>query len=431
MNGHGGGRPADDRDGPVVGVYGYFGMGNIGNEGSLAALLDGLHRHRPDVSFRGYVAGPHQVASEHRIDAERLMWHRGDTSAPALRETALKVVGRVVDVPRTFRMVRHLDALVVPGTGVLETQLMAKPWGMPYWLFVTTLACRARGIPVALVSVGAEPARHPLTRLLFTGIVRMATWVSVRDEGSQEVVLSWGARGPVPVTPDLAFALPVPDTRPVRPGHVVVGVMAYEGDPADPERGAHQVRAYARRVAEAVGRLVQDGRTVTLVVGDVADLALAHEIRELCLEGMPDASESVVVSRATTLAGLMVEMAEAEATVVSRFHNLVCSLKVGRPAVSLSYADKSARLLDEVGLAGLVQPMESFDVDVLLAHIDRAGAGLVAEVTIKDVLRRYDEALEEQLRQLVAEVLPPRGPGRGGRWRPVQRLRAVSRPARL
>lgn len=419
-----------DEVGPVVGVYGYFGMGNVGNEGSLAAFLHAVRRHRTDVTFRGLVAGPDQVTLEHGIEAERLMWHRGDPSAPRFRETALKVLGRVVDVPRTARMVRGLDALVVPGTGVLETQLMARPWGMPYWLFLTALACRLRRIPVVLVSVGAEPARHPLTRLLFSGVVRSAAWVSVRDEGSCGVLLSWGTRAPVVVMPDLAFALPVPDTRPVRPGHVVVGVMAYEGDPADPGRGPQHVDAYARRLAEAVGRLVREGRTVTLVVGDLADLPLAHEIRRLSLVRSPDASDAVVVSPASTLEGLMSEMAEAEVAVVSRFHNLVCSLKVGRPAVSLSYADKSARLLEEVGLAGLVQPMDTFDVDVLLEHLDRAGEGSVSDIAIKDVVRRYDSELEEQLRLLVATIVPPRGRERGGRWRPGQRSRARSRRPR-
>jgi polysaccharide pyruvyl transferase WcaK-like protein len=60
---------------------------------------------------------------------------------------------------------------------------------------------------VALVGVGAEPAHHPLTRLLFTGTARLATSISVRDEPSRGVLRSWGVTRPVDVTPDVAFAL--------------------------------------------------------------------------------------------------------------------------------------------------------------------------------------------------------------------------------
>ncbi|MCD6639296.1 MAG: polysaccharide pyruvyl transferase family protein, partial [Nocardioides sp.] len=175
---------------PVVALYGYFGMGNIGNEASFAAFLAQLRRHRPDVVVKAFVAGPDEVSALHHVPAERLMAYRAARGGSGVRETLRKVVGRVVDVPRGWRLVRDVDVLVVPGTGVLETQLMARPWGLPYWMFLATAACRARGGRVALVGVGAEPASHPVTRLLFRSTVRMATHVSVRDEASRDVVRS-------------------------------------------------------------------------------------------------------------------------------------------------------------------------------------------------------------------------------------------------
>lgn len=417
--------------GPRVGVFGYFGMGNIGNEGSLAAVLDGLRSRCPDASFLGLVAVPEQVRADHGIEAVQMMWHRGDPAAPVVPETLRKVVSRFVDVPRTWRLVRDVDALVVPGTGVLETQLMARPWGMPFWLFLATFACRLRGIPVALVGVGAEPAHHPLTRLLFTGTARLATSTSVRDEPSRGVLRSWGVTRRIDVTPDVAFALPVPDVGPARSGHVVIGVMGYEGDPADPLRGEQVVRDYVRRISDAAGRLVASGCTVTLVVGDVADLGLAEEVRDRALAGVPALEDRVVVSGARTLEALMLEMGAAEVAVVSRFHNLVCALAVGTPAVSLSYAGKSARLLEEVGLDGLVQPMEGFDVELLLAQLDRAREARPAlETAVKEVAGRYAEELAEQLDRLCDEVDRRPRPGRGARSPGARRPRGELLPRR-
>lgn len=417
--------------GPRVGVYGYFGMGNIGNEASLAAFLEALARHRPDASVTGFVAGPELVEEEHGIDAVRLMWHRGDPAAARLPETVRKLVGRAVDAPRTWWMMREVDVLVVPGTGILESQLMARPWGMPYWLLLATLACRVRGRPVALVGVGAEPARHRVTRVLLAATVRLVTVTSVRDDASRTVVEGWGASGPVRVVPDLAFALPVPDGGPARPGHVVVGVMAYAGDPADPARGPGVVGAYTVRMTEAVARLVSDGGTVTLVVGDLADLPLAEDIRRSVAHRRPVAADRVLVSRAATLADLMVEMAEAEATVVSRFHNLVGSLKVGTPAVSLSYAAKNARLLGEVGLEDLVQPIDDFDVDRLVEQVElAAGARDSLGVVMKEAAGRFAESLDDHVRELVAQVVAAPARVRGVPWRRGRRPRGVLRPRR-
>jgi polysaccharide pyruvyl transferase WcaK-like protein len=415
--------------GPPVKVvlYGYFGMGNIGNEASFAAVAAALRRCGPGVSLHALVADPAEVARLHGVPARRLMAYRAVPGAGGTAQVLRKVLGRVVDVPRTLRLLRDVDVLVVPGTGVLETQLMARPWGLPYWLLLATAACRARGGQVALVSVGAEPAAHPVTRLLFRSIVRLATCVSVRDDASADVVRSWGRT--VPVTPDLAFALPVPDCPEARPGHVVIGVMAYEGDPADPQRGPHVVAAYGERMAEVVARLADDGRSVVLVAGDLQDLGLAEDVLHRAAARSTKVPGSVRVSRASTLEDLMVELAQAEVTVVSRFHNLIAALKVARPTVSLSYAGKSDRLLEEFGLGSYAQPIESFDVDLLLEQLDRCrDEAPRLEVTAKEVLQRYEADLARQHRHLV-EVLapgqssgaPPAGRQRPGAPRPARR----------
>jgi polysaccharide pyruvyl transferase WcaK-like protein len=417
--------------GPRIGVFGFFGMGNIGNEGSLAAALHGLRRCRPDLTFKGIVAAPDVVRSDHAIDAVQIMWHRGDPSAPVVTETVRKVLGRLIDIPRTWRALDDIDVLVVPGTGVLETRLMARPWGMPYWLFITTALCRLRRRPTVLLSVGAEPAGHPLTRLLFAGTARLATRVSVRDESSRDVLRSWGIADAVSVTPDVAFALPVPERRATRPGHVVVGVMTYEGHPDDPGRGPHVVREYASRMADAVGRLASTGHTVTLVVGDTADFTLAHGVRAAVLRADPSLGDQVHVSAAATLEELVAEMMQAEVAVASRFHNLVGALLAGTPAVSLSYADKNGRLLAKMGLDGLDQPLESFDVDVLLAHLERARALQPAvDRAVSELVGQYADDLAAEFARICHEEVGERRRGPAGRSRGRPPRRAVLLPGR-
>ena len=388
-----------------VATYGYFGMGNVGNEGSLAAFLAHLRDTHPEADVHCFAADAEAVRREHGIPATRLMAYRAAPGSSGLRVRATKAASRLWDVPRTFRLMRDVDVLVVPGTGVLETQLVAQPWGLPYWLFLAALSCRLRGRRVALVSVGAEHAAHPVTRWLHRSTVRLAHYRSYRDDGSREAVRSMGVtRAPGEVFPDLAFSLPVP-TASLRSGHVVIGVMAYQGAPDDPHRGPEVLRAYVDHMAQLVTRLLDDGGTVTLVIGDVADFALAEEIARRVGDARPGTDDGrLVVSRARSLADLMTEMAAAEVVVASRFHNVICALKARRPTVSLGYAGKNARLLAEFGLEGFDQPMDAFDVDRLVEQVREVGR-LASHTAMEEANRRYDDELDRQFRRLSAELL--------------------------
>lgn len=395
-----------------VATYGYFGMGNLGNEASLAAFLDYLRNAHPEAVLSCFAVDADAVRREHGVPATRLMAHRAMPGSSGLRVRAMKVAGRLRDVPRTFRLMRDVDVLVVPGTGVLETQLNPQPFGLPFWLFLAALSCRVRRRKVVLVSIGAEYATHPLTRWFYRGVVRLADYCSYRDEGSRQAVRRMCATDEVgEVFPDVAFSLAVPTAPAELPGHVVIGVMAYDGPPDDPNRGPGVRRAYVDSMAKLVVRLVDDGRTVTLVIGALADLDLAEEIADRATGARPGAGVSV--SPAETLEDVMKDMAAAEVVVASRFHNVIASLKMGRPTVSLGYAGKNARLLAEFGLEGFDQPMEAFDVDRLVAQVDELGQEQrAAEIAIKDTLRRYDEQLDEQFARLSAEVFDRRGSAR-------------------
>jgi polysaccharide pyruvyl transferase WcaK-like protein len=359
---------------PHLAAYGYFGMGNLGNEASLAALLARVREARPDVDVSCFGADPVTTGLEHGVPAIRLMTYRpGRPGRSGLGAGALKSLSRVWDVPRTFRQLRDVDVLVVPGMGVLESSLATGPWGLPYWLLVAIVCCRLRGIPVALTSVGVTAPRHPVTRWLFRWSINLADHCTYRDEGSREAARLLGVRGGGgPVVPDLAFGLPAPTAATPRDRHVVVGVMAYEGEPDTPGRGPGLVRSYRDRMTTAIESMVADGRSVTLVVGALSDLGLAHEIA--CRVRRRPGDPEVEVSAARTQTEVMAEMAAAEVVVASRFHNVLGGLLVGRPTVSLSYARKNEELQARFGLHDFDQPMETFDVDLLMTQVKRASA---------------------------------------------------------
>jgi polysaccharide pyruvyl transferase WcaK-like protein len=218
---------------------------------------------------------------------------------------------------------------------VLETRLVATPWGLPLWLFLAALSCRLRGRPVVLLNVGAERPTHPVTRWLYRSTVRLATHCTYRDDASRAAASAMGATGrPGEVHPDLAFLLPVPETGPQRSGHVVLGVMTYEGRPDDPRRGPATVGRYRDRMVELGTRLLDDGHSLTIVVGDLADRDLAEAIAAGVRAARPGLRAArVAVSDATDVDGVMRETAAAEVVLASRFHTVICAVKTATPTV--------------------------------------------------------------------------------------------------
>lgn len=389
-----------------LGAFGFFGMGNLGNEASLAALLEHVRGLDPDIDVRCFVGDPQVAGQEHQVAATALMSHRSRPGARGPVESLRKAWGRVVDVPRIWGLVGQVDVVVVPGMGVLEPTLGgANLWGFPYWQFLVALSARLRRRPFVLLSVGAGVPTNPWIRFYFRSTLRLARYTTFRDEGSLTAANELrGQPRPGTVSADLAFGLSAPPgLGPPIAGRVVVGVMT--PDTSGPS--ADTVAVYIDKLSLAVGRLIDRGHTVRLVVGDLADLAIAHRVADRVRERLPRLDRSMLgVSDARTLRALMLEMSQAEVVVASRYHNLVCALMVSRPAVSLGYADKNAELVASFGLAGYDQSMVAFDLDVLDRHIKELRERRVElEPEMARTLARLDIALRDQYLELEDRIL--------------------------
>ncbi|MGH3824499.1 MAG: polysaccharide pyruvyl transferase family protein, partial [Pseudonocardiaceae bacterium] len=263
-----------------MGLFGILGSGNLGNDGSLDAVVTFLRDRHPEAELGFLCMGPEQITARYGAAATCLQWyevHAG--TAAGRRAVLLKVVGKVFDPFRTLAWVRHHDVVIVPGMGVLETTLPLRPWATPYSLFWLCAASRLVGVKVALVSVGANVVRQRLTRWLFVASAQLAHYRSYRDTLSREAMREMG----VDVTsdevyPDLAFALPVPPAAVAGTGVVGVGVMAYYGDNDDRARASEIHRAYLDTMKRFVRWLVDDGRQVRLFTGDPVDGIVITEI---------------------------------------------------------------------------------------------------------------------------------------------------------
>ncbi|MFF8592228.1 polysaccharide pyruvyl transferase family protein [Streptomyces sp. NPDC015220] len=402
-----------------VGVFGLLGSGNLGNDGSLEAVLGYLRREHPEASVDALCGGPEAVTARFGIPATRLHWYRGEyRTASRAGAVAAKGLGKLVDAVRTAAWVRRHDVVIVPGMGVLEATLPLRPWGFPYSLFLLCASGRLFGTRVALAGVGAAPIGDRPTRILVRWSARLAAYRSYRDAQSRDAMRAMGVdTRRDEVYPDLAFALPTPPERGVPrseavgelgeapptgpPGRVCVGVMDFHGGNDDRARAGEIHRRYLDGTIRFVRALAEDGRPVRLLTGDECDASVVAAIL--------DAVDSPLVTAAepASLADLMKEMAAADTVVAIRYHNLVCALKTGTPVLALCYAAKSDALMAQMGLDAFCHPAREVDADRLLEQF-RALEKRSAELrqTLAERNAAAARRLEDQFTALTAALFP-------------------------
>lgn len=357
-------------EGPFrLAFYGLFGVGNIGNEGTLSAIIGEVHHIRPGIRMSILGWDPARTQRQHGLPGTRF------TLLPLVRiggpaATIAKVGVRLADVARTLHLVGTVDAVVVPGTGALEEQIGTRPWGIPYWLAVAGLGCRLRGRPFALVSVGADDVSNPIMRWLFRLIVSSSTYHSFRDEYSRACARRFGVRAKLgPVLPDLAFALAVEPHAARASGNVAVGVMTYYGPRDDATRGRHVHERYVEEMSHVIEDVLVQGRDVTLIIGDRVDLMTADALVRAVGRRDPGLAERIAIADVDDLSAVVRQMAACDAVVATRYHNVIGGILAGRPTVSLGYAEKNAEVMRSVGLGEYCQDLVSFDRQLLLAQL--------------------------------------------------------------
>ena len=68
----------------------------------------------------------------------------------------------------------------------------------------------------------------------------------------------------------------------------------------------------------------------------------------------------------SSFADLMRQMKSVDTVVATRYHNVLCALKLAKPVVSIGYAAKNEALMAEMGLADFCQRVPSLDVERLV-----------------------------------------------------------------
>jgi polysaccharide pyruvyl transferase WcaK-like protein len=210
------------------------------------------------------------------------------------------------------------------------------------------------------------------------------------------------------VYPDLAFALPPPPIPSRTTGAVGVGVMAYRGGNDDRGRSEEIYRRYVETMGAFVCWLVDEGRDVRLFIGDRMDEDVVAEIIADLRSRRPELDPArIAADPAATLDDLMRQMSTVDAVIATRYHNVLCALKLSKPTISVGYAAKNDVLMDGMGLGEFCQSARSVELRRLVEQFRTLEARrdqLMSTLTERN--RIMAGRLEHQFSTLAGSVLP-------------------------
>lgn len=361
---------------PSIALFGQFGSGNFGNDGSLEAMLLALKRLSPDARLSCICANPEVV--EKRFGVPALLMSDAHMHKPrrgGFFAKLRKLGAKLSDAWFALRALRTIDLLLFPGTGILD-DFGEQPQGMPLNIFTWCLAARMTGTKIAFVSIGAGPIDNPISRWLMKSAARLAHYRSYRDALSKDFLSGIGLDTSADkIYPDLAFGLPGPPQAPRQSGGrlvVAVGVMNYFGWYGFAKSGTAIHAQYIDKLAAFVEYLLDRGYAVQLVAGETSDAPIAENLLQRLRSSRPALADGdLIAPPSSSLHDVMRQLAGTDLVVTTRYHNVVCALKLGKPTISLGYSKKNDVLMADAGLADYCYNVETFDVAKLIAAFEQ------------------------------------------------------------
>ncbi|HLX98622.1 MAG TPA: polysaccharide pyruvyl transferase family protein [Roseiarcus sp.] len=400
--------PDEMPESPRIAFYGNFGVGNLGNEATLQAIIERTQRRWPDARMLCFCTDPEDVRARHHIAALRAQAvDRGaaETSGAAKRRGGLTRIFRIAfkRIPlelmhwvKCFGALSRTDMLIVAGTGIV-CDYTTGPMGYPYDIFkLSTLAALCR-VKLAFLSVGVGPIHHPLSRLMLKWSLSLASHRSYRDEASKQYLegIGFGTKRDC-VCPDAVFGLA---TGAVASGvssvgrRRIVGLGIKDYGSAAPA----EARAYLDTMADFVAWLQGHGYGVRLLIGDIRydTAAIEQFVGVLKNRGIPTAAPLLIVEPAPTVEELLRQISETEAVISARYHNLVLALIQGKPVIALSDHGKLNSVVTEFGLGRYLLPLKNLTADVLIDRFKQLETDVEGlRPRLKAKLETYRRALD-------------------------------------
>jgi polysaccharide pyruvyl transferase CsaB len=346
-------------------ISGYYGFDNAGDEAILAVMLEHLRELTPGAQFTVLSGNPAETAAAHGV--QTVLWSDPLAIAEGVRQADLVLVGG--------------GGLFHDYTGFIPDALLTEGnWGLGYHVTAALLAALF-GKPLMLYAVGVGPLFSEHGRRFTRAACEAASAVTVRDEGSKQLLESIGvASEKIMVTADPAFALaPAPRER-VRemaagnfPGaRPLVGVVVRHW-----AFGVHPA-FWEKEVAGALDLFLENSEGGVLLIpfqqipgvqeNDPSVAARVHA-------QMKQQARAVVARGPYQPAELAALLGACDLVVGMRLHSAIFSMVNRVPFVAVDYDPKVRWILREAGLDDNTLDIGELEAPLLCERMKGALAG--------------------------------------------------------
>lgn len=425
-----------------IGIFGHYGNSNLGDEAIITAVLHHLRGLHPGAELIAFSSNPTDTQSRHGVPAFPIhaAYHLSvaakpgagpaPTASPAAGKAAeggnatpvfllplRRLTGRllrwarnvgpeIATCGRDYQALKGLDLFIMAGSSQFQDYFEGA-WGFPLTNLKWMLLARLAGAKVVCVSVGAVPMRTRLGKFFLRRGLALASYVSLRDHDSQQVLREAGFRGETSVYPDLAHSLESSpgesEAEQRKDGRRVVAInpMPVYYSEYWPEHDAEKYRRYVRAVGEFADRLAGSGYEVLFFSTQPKDELVIKDVLSICTAPSIDRDGGSSSRSHATVAELMRTLRSADVVVATRFHGIVLSLLAERPVLGICYQPKNFQLLGSFGQEAYAIDFESVSADGLWERFKRLEARRAIEAErIGARERECKAALMEQYRRL-------------------------------
>jgi len=450
---------------PVVGVFGHYGNRNLGDESIIEAATAQIRRRLPNAVICCFSLRPDDSARRHQVESYRIRYapdgfgpitpdqaaasesmpwrayeeklakgidpdnYSLDSSATGLKDRMkrLPLIGSGAKVlisaarrvraaanelgylTRSYAYLKRFDLLVVAGSNQFLDNF-GGPWQFPYTLFKWALLAKLSGTRIAYVSVGANPLEHELSKTMIRGALRLADYVSYRDEASKSLIEAGNTSFSGEVYPDLAFGLECQRVSPKENrSKPLVGInpMPVYDYRYWCESDDDQYHAYVVKLARFAERLIEADYPILFFGTMWRDDYVIVDILQEMNPGLADqASGSSLVRRCEEVSELLELLQDTDIVVATRFHGTVLPLLVNTPLLGIGYHRKNVDLMDAFGQRAYYEVLENLDVDrlwVKLLALCRNYASEREVIRLKTV--EYRQLTEQQWDRVVGLIV--------------------------
>ncbi len=360
---------------PGVLICGAHGMGNIGDEGALSAILADIRSIDPSLPITVLSRSPEETAKKHGVKAIH----------------SFNILG-------FCRAARH-SALYINGGGSL-IQDVTSTRSLLYYLLSLRLT-KKRGCAVMMYGCGIGPVRGERNRRRCRKFInRYVDAISLREKSSLEELRALDI-----TKPEIILACDPAISTPDAPKGAVEALMERYGIHKDGKYICFCLRDWEGFQEKAV------------IFGRAADYALArHGLKPLFFAlNYNEDSEAAQLAASYTkdTAAIIAEPMDAElaaglisrmsALVSMRLHALVFAAARSVPAAGVGYDPKVAAFLEYIGQQNF-ESLDSLSEERLLRMVDLAAAGDAAAIGGDiDKLRSAEGLSQEMARKLLGK----------------------------